>query len=125
MTTYPSGISFPFRFSNAGGIQKSQGGKKIMTNLKALIRSALRERLVRKSVGTVGYEEVLRSSTHMRSNAIEGLVREAIIRFEPRATDVKVKVYTEDMRDGYHVFADVSFIFSLTRDPIHETFQLD
>jgi len=124
MTEYPNGIRFPFRFSAAGGVDMCGGGDKVMSNLKALVLSPVKERLIRK-VGTIGYQQVLRSSLGLNSGAIESLVRDAILRFEPRAVGVQVKLRNEDIQGNHHAFIDVSFIFKYTGDPVKATIRID
>lgn len=123
MAEYPNGIRFPFRFAAAGGVDTCGGGTKVMSNLKALVLTTVNERLIRK-VGTIGYQQVLRSSLDSNSGAIESLVRDAVVQFEPRAVGVEVSLRSEDIRGDYYVFIDVSFVFKFTGDPVKATIQV-
>jgi len=125
MTDYPSGIAFPFRFIAAGGVGKASGAEKIVSNLKALALSALRERLIRKGVGTIGYEQVMRSGIAERGPIIEGIIREAAVRYEPRALNLEVDVYErEDAQKQKATIVKMSFIFKNTGDPVTMSLEL-
>ena len=124
MTVYPSGISFPFRFSPAGGVAKADDGDKVLSNLKALILSSINERLVRKSVGTIGYRRVFKSASVTAANPIKHLIKQAIVKFEPRASGVTVELRQEEERGDVRVIADVSFIFRNTGDPAKLSLEL-
>jgi len=118
MATYPSGIAFPFRFRASGGVAKVSAGQKISANLMALITSSVKERLIRKEVGTVGFHRVLRSA-HNNTGLVESLVLEAITRFEPRAKDVQVNVFPQEYEEGeMRVYVEISFIFKYSSDPV-------
>lgn len=124
MTTYPSGISFPFRFAPAGGVAKSDAGTKVSNNLRALIFSAVKERLVRKNVGTIGYQRVMRNAAMTSSGLIKQLIIEAIAKYEPRAIGTTVNLYSYQDSDGMKVVADISFIFRNTGDPVTLSLEL-
>jgi phage baseplate assembly protein W len=124
MTVYPSGISFPFRFSPAGGVAKDDGGDKVTSNLKALIYSAVRSRLIRKNVGTVGYQRVLRSMGTTASEPVKQLILEAINEFEPRAIGVTVDIQSLEDSTGTKIIADISYIFRNTGDPVSMSLEL-
>ena len=124
MTTYPSGISFPFRFSDAGGVAKDDGADKVISNLKALVLSRVKSRLIRKEVGTIGYDRVLRSAYGTALSPVKMLIADAIARYEPRALGVQIDIQQhEDLEQGMKVVADISFIFRNTGDPV--TLSLD
>lgn len=117
MTTYPSGISFPFRFVPAGGVGKDDNGDKVISNLKALVLSSVNERLVRKAVGTTGYTRLFRSAYGTTLDPIKQLIKQAIIKYEPRASGIIVNIRKEEESGDSRVIADVSFIFRNTGDP--------
>lgn len=124
MTVYPSGIAFPFRFSPAGGVQKAEGDRKVISNLSALVLSEVRSRLIRKKVGTVGYSRVLRSAGLSTFAPIEHLFRQAIQKYEPRATQVEVNLRSEDRTDGFRVIAEIRFIFKNTGEAVKLSLEL-
>jgi S-adenosylmethionine:diacylglycerol 3-amino-3-carboxypropyl transferase len=113
----PTGLRYPFRVSSKGGLSKTDGVKKVVSNLKALVKSTLNERLIRKQVGTIGYSILFRSDVNMHGKTIEGLVFEAITTFEPRAVAVQVKVRAADRFTDHLGYIDVSFVFKNTGDP--------
>ena len=123
---YPSGIAYPFRFSRStGGVMRASRAGKVMSDLKALVKSALEERLVRKAVGTVGYSLVLRSNVTKDSAAVEALIIESIIRWIPAIQGLTVSVYDKQLPDGVAVYADIGFYFKETGEPVESTIRLD
>lgn len=110
----PRGIRYPFTFGAAGGVRGAQGVEKVKSNLEHLVKSKLKERLVRKDVGTVSYDLVLRNSDPSSRSLVETLIREAIVRFEPRAILKNISVFQQETEDGNHVFLDVEFLFRET-----------
>jgi len=124
MTVYPSGISFPFRFSAAGGVARDDDGDKVISNLKALVYSKVKSRLIRKNVGTIGYDRVLRSAYGTTLSPIKTLIADAIATYEPRAVGLTIDIQQhEDLAEGMKVVAEISFIFRNTGDPV--TLSLD
>lgn len=124
MTTYPSGISFPFRFAPAGGVAKADNGDKVSDNLGALVLSAVKERLVRKNVGTIGYQRVLRSAATTASFPVKQLILEAMATYEPRAIGTTVDIHSYEVREGMKVIAEISFIFRNTGEPVTLSLEL-
>jgi len=125
MTIYPSGIKFPFTFVSAGGVGKADNGDKVLANLKALILSKINERLIRKSVGTIGYSRVFKSAHATTLEPVKHLIRQAIVKFEPRAVGVTIDFRSQDDRAGSKVIADVAFIFKNTGEPVKMSLELD
>ena len=105
-------------------MRASRAGK-VMSDLKALVKSALEERLVRKAVGTVGYSLVLRSNVTKDSAAVEALIIESIIRWIPAIQGLTVSVYDKQLPDGVAVYADIGFYFKETGEPVESTIRLD
>lgn len=98
--TYPSGIKFPFAFSTAGGVARSQSARKVGDNLNALILSGLNERVIRKRVGVMGYQRLFRLLGTDGNAAITTFIQEAITEHEPRARVIRVQFSTEDGPKG-------------------------
>ena len=84
MTTFPTGISYPFRFNSNGSVQKSEGGTKLGDNLKAIVKTSLNERLHRPNVGAIGYQQVFRNTNEDDLTWITGIIRDALYKNEPR-----------------------------------------
>lgn len=112
--TNPSGIKFPFRFAQSGGVRIARAADKVGSNLEALACTALLERLVRKSVGTVGYRTVLRNSDEVSRRATLDLIREAIAKHERRARLISLDISTINTVDGTATFIDGVYIFRQT-----------
>ena len=113
----PTGLKYPFRISSKGGLAKTDGSKKVTSNLIALAKSSLNERLIRKKVGTIGYKLLFQPDINSTAPAIENLVFEAIVKHEPRVTAVQVKVRSADVGSAHYGFIDVSYVFKNTGDP--------
>jgi len=122
MVEYPKGIKFPFRIQPAGGIGLVSEAEKITSNLHALVLTFVNERLIMKNVGTIGYMAVMRN--HSMIGLIRSLIIEAITTHEKRATRLSVRVVTKEIRGEQHVFADVSYVFSLSGEPKNTSIQL-
>jgi hypothetical protein len=111
MSEYPSGIKFPFSFSQAGGVTKVGGASKVSSNLKALVTCDIRDRLIYKEVGVISYKSVLRNFTNAFIVMFKKIASEAIYKYEPRATNVSIEVKRKEDADGYYVVAEVSYLF--------------
>lgn len=118
----PTGLRYPFRVSAKGGLSKRDGKDKVACNLIALAKSSVNERLVRKSVGTIGYKVLFQTDINHSAKTIEGLIFEAITTYEPRATGVEVRVRAADEGAEHFGFIDVSYVFKNTGSP--ETFTI-
>lgn len=92
----PSGMSFPFKFAPTGGVARSEGAEKVRDNLRFLVLTARGERLVRKTVGTVGYRRIFRNMAGSDVTLIEGLVRKALAEQEPRFVVQSITTITDN-----------------------------
>jgi len=122
---YPSGISFPFRFSEAGGVARDEGAAKVVSNMKALVTTSQLERVIRKAIGTIAYKQVLRSGLETAPQVVENLIHEAIIRYVPAAVGLVVQLTSEEQLDNSKAWiCNVSFIFKNTGDPVEFSVKL-
>lgn len=122
MSDYPQGINFPFRIQPAGGVGIVSAADKVASNLKALVLTHVHERLIYKDLGTVGYMAILRNAS-MRG-LIKRLVEEAIIAHEKRAARVQVEVIPKEIRGVQHIFAQVSYVFTLSGEMVYSEIDL-
>lgn len=104
-----SGISFPFKFSNLGGVAAVSGEDKIKSNLRALVLSSVNERLIRKQVGSIGYSKVFRNITDIGDEIVETLVGEAIAKFERRIKVKELSLYTIEDSGGVEVHLKITY----------------
>jgi hypothetical protein len=111
MSEYPSGIKFPFSFSQAGGVTKVDGATKVSSNLKALVLCDIKSRLIYKQIGVISYQAVLRNFTDSFVTLFRKLVIESIMKHEPRAANVSVNIIRRENAEGYYVTAEVSYLF--------------
>ncbi len=93
----PQGLAHPFRFGGTGGLARASGDDKIKTNLKVIVQTALRERVMRPELGTVSFHQVLRNATSPAQALIRQLVAEAIAKHEPRVQLLSVDVRRVDL----------------------------
>ncbi len=117
MTIYPSGFNYPFRIASTGGIAKTDGATKVVANLKALVKSSLNERVIRKAVGTISYALLFRTDIKTHATTVENFILEAITAWEPRATAVQVTAYPDETTSDAKGIIDVSFVFKDTGTP--------
>lgn len=122
---YPSGIKFPFQFAVTGGVRQCSGSDKVISNMSALIKSAINERLVRKQVGTIGYSLVLRESVRDNSDAVEQIIFESVVRWIPAISNLKVSVFESEVNTGYAVFARIQFRYLNTGATVDENVRID
>lgn len=116
----PSGIRYPFKINAAGSVGKASGEDKVKSNLVALVKSSVNSRVVRKKVGTVGYQLLFRSGITELAPAAENLILEAITEFEPRAVGVSIKIIEQVQDDNTNViFGDISFVYKDTGNPAY------
>lgn len=121
MADYPNGIKFPFRVQPAGGIGLVSGASKISSNLSSLVLTAIKERLIYKSIGTVGYSSVMRTASGM--SLIKALVLEAISKYEPRVSNVRVNVTNKLIDGAQYVYISVNFVYKYSGE--HYSFELN
>lgn len=110
MTIYPSGIKFPFQFSDAGTVFRAEGDEKISSNLHALVKSPVNSRVIRKAVGTVSYQKVFRNLIVVGFDPLRSLVNEAIAEFEPRAKVFDIVIASEEREKDTVVVIEISFM---------------
>lgn len=111
MTVYPSGIHFPFSFDDSGGVKKVDGSTKVGSNLKALVLCDIRDRFIYKDLGVISYQSVLRNFTDSFVVLFEKFITESILKYEPRAKIKTVNIERVQDSDGYHVIAQISYVF--------------
>lgn len=110
----PRGIQFPFRFNYLGSVAQVEGVEKVKSNMIALIKTALNERVIRKLVGSIGYRYILRNADKAAFSIIKTLVREAITKQEKRALLLDVRVYAVEAENGMNTYIDIDFIYKAT-----------
>lgn len=121
----PAGIQFPFRFNYMGRVATVSGSEKVKSNMVALIKTAVNERVVRKKVGSIGYRYVLRNADKAAWSMIRTLIREAITKYEKRVLLIDVKVYAVEAENGMNTYIDIDFMYKGTGQRDQLTTQLD
>jgi phage baseplate assembly protein W len=125
MAEYPSGIAFPFHFNAAGGVARAEGDAKLWSNLFALVKSNVNERLIRKAVGVIGYSLVLRTAVPGSESVIKGLIEEAVAQFEPRVIIVQLEIKTQDIDGGTARILEVGWRRKTSPEINQETIKLE
>lgn len=120
MADYPSGIALPFRFGTSGGVVGASGVDKLRTNLKAVVYTALQERLIRKTVGAIGYRQVFRNTGEADVSWLAGLVKSAIAKNEKRVVVKRVALKKVDKE----LYIDVQAVSKSSGDPVDVLVQL-
>jgi phage baseplate assembly protein W len=115
--TYPSGIAYPFKIREAGGVSTVDGDKKVKTNIISLFKTSRRERVFRKTVGLVGYGEVFRNHHPDGDLILLPVFKEAIRRHEPRATNLQMSIDRKEDNEGNHLYLKLRFVFKDLGNP--------
>jgi phage baseplate assembly protein W len=114
MTDYPSGIGFPFRFSSSGGVARAEGVDKLRANLQSIAKTSVNERVMRKGIGTIGYQQVFRNTTDHDFEWISGLILAALAKDEPRVIVKSVTLRKEDKE----LYIDIEAFSRSSGDPV-------
>ena len=100
------GISWPFRFGANGHIIRASGQEKLISNVKALILTRLKELPFEPEKGTAGAGLAFR---HNQQQVVETLTRQALVRFEPRLLVRRLRVVEKDIPTGRALFVEVLY----------------
>lgn len=116
------GLNFPIRFSSSGNLSRANGSDKLLANMKNIILTRLRERVMRPSFGLSLADEILKKHSTISHTMIKREIKEAITLYESRVVlhDVEV-IFDEDTSTlrvtlrytpkalGYQTTTDVTF----------------
>ena len=93
------GLSFPLKFTPRGSLGTSDGVIKIKENIKAIALTAIGERLMSPSVGTLGYTHLFRNINSGQASLLKHQLRLGIEAGEDRVTILDIDI-TQPKRDG-------------------------
>lgn len=108
------GFSFPFRVSPRGGMEESTGIEKIKGNLRALVLTALGERLMSPDVGTLGYNYLFSNIDSSEFVFLKQDIKSGIERGERRVAITDVRMTQPNA--GGQMLLEVDFILTSTMD---------
>ncbi len=84
------GMAFPIKIGPLGHFEGLSGSAKLKSNIKAIVMTALGDRLMRPRFGNLGFAYVFRNVDSATCTLLETATAEAIARHEPRVTVVGV-----------------------------------
>lgn len=102
------GISFPFRFSPAGGVAMTSGPDKLKENIKQILLTVIGERVMRRDYGGGMRELVHDPNNDALRSIVRHQVAKSISQWEPR---VQVQEVTVTQREG-ELFVDILYLVS-------------
>ena len=97
------GFALPFKFGELGHANRATGREKLKANLRAIIYTAVGERIMLPAFGTVGMEMLFRKLDSPALVLLSGMVREAIGRFEPRVRVLETTTQVDPEGGTLHV----------------------
>lgn len=101
------GFSFPLTFNKRGSFSLTEGVDKIKENISAIILTALGERVMNPSVGSLGYREMFRNVGSAELSLLKHRLRLGIEAGEGRVTVLDIDI-SQPTQEGQLV-VDLSF----------------
>ena len=84
------GMNFPLTVNAVGGMAMSEGADNIEQGVECIIGTAVGERVMRPSFGCRIHDFVFHPNSAATAGMVAFYVREALHKWEPRITDIKV-----------------------------------
>ncbi len=95
-----SGLRFPLGVNAVGGVAMSEGSDNIEESIRIIIGTAVGERVMRPLFGSRVHDFVFHSNSESTAGLVAFYVREALIKYEPRITDIRVVAKPDPKRDN-------------------------
>lgn len=95
-----SGLRFPLGVNAVGGVAMSEGSDNIEESIRIIIGTAVGERVMRPLFGSRVHDFVFHSNSESTAGLVAFYVREALIKYEPRITDIRVVAKPDAKRDN-------------------------
>lgn len=86
------GLSFPIKFSPRGSLSTTTGIDKIKENIKAIVLTALNERVMNPGIGAMGYQYLMRNLTDQERSILKHEMRLGIEAGESRIVVLDIKI---------------------------------
>lgn len=97
--TYANGLGFPLQISSGGSFKTESGAEKIMSNIKHIVSTDIRERLMLPSFGVSAKQRLFKNMDASMISFLKMQVKTGIETSEPRVSVVNVGVNTSEL-DG-------------------------
>ncbi len=94
------GLRFPLGVNSVGGIATSEGPDNIEEAIRIIIGTAVGERVMRPLFGSRVHEFVFHPNSEATCGLVAFYVREALIKQEPRITDIRVMATPDGKREN-------------------------
>ena len=102
------GMNFPLTVNSVGGMAMSEGADNIEQGVECIIGTAVGERVMRPSFGCRIHDFVFHPNSAATSGMVAFYVREALHKWEPRITDIKVTA-GPDPKNEHVLMVDVNY----------------
>lgn len=110
------GLSFPLKFSPRGSLSTSEGIDKVKENIKAIVLTAVNERVMNPSIGAMGYEYLMRNLTPQETSILKHELRLGIEAGEGRVVVLDINISQPEL-DGQ---LQISLTFKLDSSTEYE-----
>ncbi len=116
------GWSFPVRVDAATGrVRMSAFEEDIKEAIRVILQTRKGERALRPDFGTGVYEYAFREMDAGTLTLVEMEVRDALVRWEPRITDISVRCVPEDALEG-RLSVHVAYTVRATNSPFNQVY---
>jgi uncharacterized protein len=95
-----SGLRFPLGVNAVGGVAMSEGSDNIEESIRIIIGTAVGERVMRPLFGSRVHDFVFHSNSESTAGLVAFYVRESLIKYEPRITEIRVVAKPDAKRDN-------------------------
>ena len=109
------GLSFPFAVDGQGRLKMSAGESNIEESLLMILGTAPGERVMRPDFGCGIHDYVFRPNNATTASLVSYYAREAIVKWEPRVEDVRVRAYPDSLEENM-MKVDITYRVIRTND---------
>lgn len=94
------GLQFPLGVNAVGGVATSDGPENIEQSIRVIVGTAVGERVMRPLFGSRVHDFVFHPNSEATAGLVAFYVREALMKYEPRITDIRVSAAPDDKREN-------------------------
>jgi len=109
------GLSFPFAVDGQGRLKMSASESNIEESLLMILGTAPGERVMRPDFGCGIHDYVFRPNNATTASLVSYYAREAIVKWEPRVEDVRVRAYPDALEENM-MKVDITYRVIRTND---------
>lgn len=102
------GIAFPVRIDEKGNVAMSEYEKNIDESIHIILGTAPGERVMRPEFGCRIHDFVFYPNNESTAALVSFYVREALVKWEPRIEEVRVRAYPDPERENT-LLVDISY----------------